>query len=302
MSLSVSVIIPTFKRWDKIASLVESLEAGARLPDEVLIINNDPEQRGPKIESGLPITIFDAGLGLNLAGARNIGWRAAKTTICVFIDDDNVVGNDTIERFSEAFGDDLSLGLIAPLICSGMDSSVWCAGVSRSMVTTKTSFPYRGVSIDRLATAKQWPTDDAPDAFAVRREALEQIGGFNDVDFPFHYDEADLCARLRLNGFKTAVDSSVRVWHDLPGDFNVRTEFVRSLALGGTERITAMVRSRVRFHKKYSRGVTKLTALGLFIPIWAGLVFLSTFGALSRSDYNKLINAVIRGLQEGYAT
>ncbi len=47
--------------------------------------------------------VVQAGLGISVAGARNVGWRDATSDLCIFIDDDNRVEHDTIAELARAF-------------------------------------------------------------------------------------------------------------------------------------------------------------------------------------------------------
>src|SRR5439155_2862942 len=129
-----------------------------------------------------PVRILRAGLGLILAGARDLGWRACSADVCFFVDDDNEVASDTLEKIAQA-ARDKTTGLCAPVIYeSDNRDRVWCGGVRRSMWTSRTSFMFRGQS--KLPDRREWITDDTPDAFGAPRSVLVAVGGFDAVRFP----------------------------------------------------------------------------------------------------------------------
>jgi GT2 family glycosyltransferase len=74
--------------------------------------------------------------------------------------------------------------------------TVWCAGISRSRLDGSDPL-HPGGRVDHAGSYRRWPTDDMPDAFAIPRDVLDKIGGFDEERFPIHYDEADLNARIR---------------------------------------------------------------------------------------------------------
>ena len=49
----------------------------------------------------------------------------------------------------------------------------------------------------------------------IRREVIEQIGGF-DERFFMYYEENDLCQRARRRGWRVAVAPAARVWNEVP--------------------------------------------------------------------------------------
>lgn len=48
----------------------------------------------------------------------------------------------------------------------------------------------------------------------IRRSAFRQIGGFNEIDFPIGFSDADLCLRLRQAGWKIIYTPFARLYHD----------------------------------------------------------------------------------------
>jgi GT2 family glycosyltransferase len=296
----LAVIVPTFRRPALLVTLLTSLFEGSRTPDQVIVVDNDPGAScSAEWPSTWPVEIVHARLGLNLAGARNIGWRAASADICMFIDDDNTVAPDAIWRLARAATDG-GVGLVAPVIYEAFEPTrIWCAGVNRSMWTTRTTFLHRGEN--GPLTTEPWSTDEMPDAFAVPRSVLTRIGGFDDFRFPFHYDEADLGARIRQLGLRTIVIPSAVVWHsggtfDDPG-----LEMARAYQLSGRRRVELMVYARVVFHGIHSRGVQRLVALGAFMPLYVAVVACASVRA-TRTSRLAIVMAMVRGLRAGYAS
>ena len=46
--MSVAVLIPTYRRNDALADAVRSVFAQTRLPDEIVIVDNDPQAGAPR--------------------------------------------------------------------------------------------------------------------------------------------------------------------------------------------------------------------------------------------------------------
>lgn len=296
----VAVITPTFRRPGNLDQLVQSLFAGTHLPDEVIIVDNDPKAScEPHWRIDWPIRILHSGLGLNLAGARNRGWRAATSDLCFFIDDDNTIAGDTLANLREAVLTP-GIGLVAPVIYDATTpSKIWCGGVKRSMWTTRTRFVLRGQT--RLPSAITWMTDDMPDAFVIPRNVLESVGGFDEGRFPFHYDEADIACRIRQRGLRVIVLSSASVWHAGGVDRDPGAELFRAFELSGRSRVRFMTYARVYFHRRYSRGAQWLVALAVFIPLYAITVTAACMRLRKplRSKF-AIIGSILSGLRMGY--
>jgi GT2 family glycosyltransferase len=281
-------------------ALLVSLSEGSRVPDEVIVIDNDPECSAcPEAVPGLPVRIVHAGLGLNVAGARNVGWRSATSDLCVFMDDDSFVEPEAIEHLARVF-EDASIGLAGPLIYIGDEGIILSGGIRRSRWTTLTHPILGGQS--KLPEASMWPIEDMNDAFAVPRAVLEHVGGLNEELFPFHYEEADLGARIRKLGLQLVVTKNARVRHYGAGlETNPGQTIVRVTAANGAERAKGMALRRIRFHALHYRGLPRLTALGVFIPIWA--IVLSTACLFTDAPWRVRLTAarsIMEGTFDGY--
>jgi GT2 family glycosyltransferase len=299
---TVAVIIPTFRRQEKLFSLLDDLKGNTRVPDEIVVVDNDPNEtlelsRGCIARGAQYIHL---GRGLFLSGARNAGWRATTSDLCIFIDDDNILPSNFIANYIDAVQTYPHLGIIAPIIHDLSETNrVWYAGIRRSMWTTRTRFLYQEGGLPALDL---WPTDDAPDVFAMPRHVLKRVDGFDEMHFPFHYDEADIGERVRAAGFKVAVVPTLTVTHAVTR-IGVGTEFARAYTLGGEERIRLMMRGRIWFHRRHSRGLTRLVALGVFVPGYVAVVVLAcAMAAAPLSIKTKAILAIPAGVIAGYWT
>lgn len=263
---TIGVVIPTFLRPEMLQALLVSLREGSWVPDEVIVVDNDPmKSASPEPIEGLPVRVVRAGLGISVAGARNAGWREATSDLCIFIDDDNTVEHDAIAELARAFttGD---IGLAGPIIYAGDQGTIWCGGITRSRWTGQTHVLLSGQSVP--PDQPNWETEDMPDAFAVPRVVLEEIGGFDEERFPIHYEEADLGARIRERGLRAIVARESRIRHYGWVGLSSGGALVRATANHGGERARQMAVSRIRFHMAHSHGLERLSIVGLFIPAW----------------------------------
>lgn len=272
---TIAIVIPTFRRPEMLQSLLVSLREGSRVPDEVIVVDNDPSRSAsPETISGLPVRVVQAGLGISVAGARNVGWREATSDLCIFIDDDNRVEHDTIAELARAFitGD---VGLAGPVIYAGDEGTIWCGGIRRARWTGRTHFLLSGQSSP--PDQPNWDTEDMPDAFAVPRVVLVEVGGLDEEKFPIHYEEADLGVRIRERGLRAVVAKKARIRHYGWVGLSPGGALVRATANHGEERARQMAVSRIRFHMAHSTGLERLSIVGLFIPVWVMITCATCF-------------------------
>ena len=300
--ITVAVVIPTFRRPTALATLLTSLRTGSQQPDEIIVVDNDPDgtARVPLVGT-ISIRVLRAGLGLNLAGARNMGARAVSSELCVFIDDDNAVDTDALAVLARAFQDS-EVAFAGPLIFAADSGKVWCGGVRRSPWSTRTTMLYMGQLEEGLPAATRWPTADMPDCLAVRTSVLRQAGGFDEQAFPFHYDEADLCERLRRAGVQPYVLRAATVRHyGFTESGNAGAELVAAFRRHGVSRVRLMVRARIWYHRRHGVGLSRFTALGIGVPGWIAVaVVLVVSKERDLRVVRMIIWAMARGLLEGY--
>lgn len=142
--------------------------------------------------------------GLGLGAARNIGWRMAGGEIVFFTDDDCYPGTGLLEAVRACFADP-HVAFIGGQLLPATPEHAGVAVVTRS---------YRV----EVAGPGFVPAGLIPGAnMAIRRLALEQIGGF-DPEFgagtPFPAEDVDVIARLAAGGFRGAYDPGPKVVHD----------------------------------------------------------------------------------------
>ena len=89
-------------------------------------------------------------------------------------------------------------------------------------------------------------------ALAIRREAYERIGGF-DESYVMYYEEVDLCYRLRRAGWETHFTPATEITH--VGGASTSQRRPEMLARLGV--------SAVEFHRRHHRGLMRAAAIGL---------------------------------------
>jgi hypothetical protein len=159
---------------------LDALAAGqGPRPDRILVVDDRRSPPAPLDVVGVEVL---RGPGAGPAAARNVGWRASRAPWVVFLDDDVVP---------------------TPSWLADLDADLSRAALDVVAVQGRVSVPLpdgrRPTDWERNVTGLEtatWITAD----MAVRRRALEKVGGF-DERFPRAYrEDADLALRLRAEG------------------------------------------------------------------------------------------------------
>jgi HAD superfamily hydrolase (TIGR01662 family) len=203
--LGWAVVVPTLGR-PSLAVTLRSLADQHHLPDEVVVVDDRPDG-GPELDVDLPVIDVTGtrsgarpsvrvakGHGRGPAHARNVGWRACRSPWVVFVDDDVVLPAGWSEQ------------LLVDLAGAADDVGGVQARVDVPLPTHRRPTDWeRGTS---GLTDAVWATAE----MAYRREALVEVGGF-DERFPRAYrEDADLALRARAAGFRL-VRGQHRVTH-----------------------------------------------------------------------------------------
>src|SRR4051794_15665412 len=203
----LSIVVPTMRRREELAVALNALEHQtlARREYELILAEDalaDPH--GPHPEG--PSVRIVRGSVPGASAARNAGWRAARAPVLLFVDDDIRAPTDLAERHlrAHAQGFNAVLGHVR-----------WAPELK---VTPFMHWLDRGVQFDWRTIAGEGPkwwhfyTANA----SVSRALLETVGGFDEDELPFLYEDLDLARRMTEHGLKLVYDAGAVADHLVP--------------------------------------------------------------------------------------
>lgn len=82
--LSVDVVIPTFRRPEKLERCLDAIKCQTIAPSSIIVIDDSEKDLGPAI-------------------SRNLGWKKGSSDVVAFTDDDCVPAKDWIENIIDEF-------------------------------------------------------------------------------------------------------------------------------------------------------------------------------------------------------
>lgn len=198
-----SLIVATLGRDADVAALLDSVLAQGRGDIEVILVDQNDDDRLGAIEAGyasrVPLRRLRSSVR-NANHARNLGLRHARGEIVTFPDDDCLYPQGVLDRVDAAFADP-SLGVLTGPAASpagGLGSGRWRA---------------ESGAID-LATV--WTSVIEFNIF-LRRDAALALGGFDEgmgPGSPFGSAEGnDLVCRAIARGLRAQYDAALRIIH-----------------------------------------------------------------------------------------
>ena len=201
--LKATVIIPTFNRLKWIGECLDSV-LGQTYPNVEVIVVDDCSTDGTvewlaEQERYRDVIVHRQEKNGGASVARNTAIEMAKGDLVVFIDSDDLLRPDHIEKAVIAFERDPDLGLFCcdstMIDADGntiLDGKTWHQSLAEAKgFDIKTG--YRSLK-DVFAYSNCFP------GFTLRREVFEELGGFDQSIFPA--DDYDLALRVAGSRFK----------------------------------------------------------------------------------------------------
>ena len=196
---SMSVVICSYNGERTIRQTISEVLKSDYPSFEVIVVDDGSKDRTPEIAASFPevrlISITNSGL----SAARNIGMKAASGEIVAYIDDDAYPDPHWLHYLASAFQRTSHVAIGGPNIPPPGDGPV------AECVANAPGGPIHVLLTHEIA-------EHIPGCnFAVRREALEEIGGFDPI-FRTAGDDVDACWRLRQIGMIGFAPAAM-VWH-----------------------------------------------------------------------------------------
>ncbi|MHA1381722.1 MAG: glycosyltransferase [Candidatus Helarchaeota archaeon] len=206
----VSIVIPVFNGEKLIEKCLQSLNKLDYPKDkyEIIVVDGGSDDKTvDKVRKFNNIRLIEAGKGTSLQ--RNIGIKEAKGEFVALTDSDCVVDPQWLKNGVIGFKDK-NVALIGgpnqtPENSKFLENAAGCV-LSSKLATAAMSKRYAGNGIKEANE-----TDLIACNNIIRKEVLDEIGGFNESFFPA--EENELYFRLKQKGYKLLYNSEMVVWH-----------------------------------------------------------------------------------------
>ena len=209
---TVTVAISTRDRPGALGRCLESLAAGLRRPDEIVVVDQSADQETSRVASrwrdaGLTI-LYERNEARGLGVAQNVAFARAHHPIVAVLDDDCVADANWLHVVASLMTDRLDLdgvtGRVLPL-----DT----VGARTVPVSTRVSIVRREFS----GRALPWEVGSGNN-FTIRREALARVGGCDERLGPGAPAQGgvdmDLFHRLLRDGSRILYEPDAIVYHE----------------------------------------------------------------------------------------
>jgi GT2 family glycosyltransferase len=231
------------------------------------------------------ITIIKNVNEMFVAGSRNVGIYNSSGEYIYFVDSDNIIDQKSVRIMLEIMENDSNVGLIAPIAYYASDrSKIWKCG------EYKTKF----FRINKQYSVKSvhsniYDIESMANAFIIRKDVIEKVGYFDQVNFPRDENEPDYYKRIRDLGYRTVMSVDAITYHDIESGRLVHFD---------PERIKESFKSRIWLDKKHRYKPLSLVAVYLAISIPYYMI-LSRQNRNYKGTLKNLIVKILDGLLEG---
>ena len=202
----VSIVIPTIDGGDMLLRCVESFAAAAYV-ELILVDNGSSDGSAQRVVQRFPHTLIVRNeTNRGYAPACNQGAALATAPFVLFLNNDATLQPDSLDALLAAAASQATTAIWQPVT----------VGVDGSLESTGDVFTWWGINRhlesvpDASPSAEVFATVGA--ALLVRRDAFNEIGGFEDSYFAY-YEESDLCWRVRMAGWDVRVVTNATVTH-----------------------------------------------------------------------------------------
>ncbi|GAA1988047.1 hypothetical protein GCM10009718_27000 [Isoptericola halotolerans] len=210
--LSVSVVVPTYRRPDYVRECLRHLELLRTSPREVLVVDASPDELTRDVVAefaGASYLRNDLGPSTT-PESRDIGLRAATGDVVAFVDDDAYVDADWLDELVACYADARVAGVGGRIVNGqpgedrdGLDRIGRLLPDGR-LLGHFTADPGRTIGVDHLLGANM----------SFRRSALLEVGGVHgQYPGPCVCEETDISLRQRARGRRLVFNPRAVVRH-----------------------------------------------------------------------------------------
>ena len=216
--MNTHIVVVNWNNAPQTLRCLRSLEDLAQLPCKVWVVDNGSEDGSADRlaefidTTPLPAQLIRSAKNLGFGGGCNLAITQAfaeGADSVWLLNNDAVADRDALQALQHKLASDDRIGAVGSVIYDlryPKRVQVWGGGRILTWAGMSTHFR-RSVAdskIDYLTGA----------SLLLRREALLATGLFDGHEFFMYWEDADLCQRLRREGWRLAVASDSRVWHE----------------------------------------------------------------------------------------
>ncbi|MBN1442454.1 MAG: glycosyltransferase family 2 protein [Planctomycetes bacterium] len=218
-SADVSVIVCTLDRPEPLAECLRAIWRQTVAPAEILVVTGSDASLPPGFAADFSEVRLVNAPGRNLSVSRNAGIREASCAIAAFCDDDAAPQRAWLQELLRPFSAP-EVAAVGGTVYDAREVPARLDFVCGLIRPSGRQMRIRAPDIAGEARAPRgWFCNVCGCNFALRRQALLEIGGFDEF-YEFAYEEADVAVRLFRAGWRVVHAPDAVVLHGMvPGGY-----------------------------------------------------------------------------------
>ncbi|MCG8458266.1 MAG: glycosyltransferase family 2 protein [Holophagales bacterium] len=213
----ISVLIVNYDGGEVLLRSLEELYRAGGFEEVVLADNGSTDGSAADVARRFPeVRILELGENLGFGAANNRAAEAARGNRLLLLNSDAWPEPGCLEALDAALDADPGLALVAPRLFypDGRRQFSWAPttsvlGEAVQMVRNRLEGRSWAHDLPRRLLGPGWYTAAC---LLLRRDAFEQVGGFDEGYF-LYFEDVDLCVRLRRRGWRLAHVTGARAVH-----------------------------------------------------------------------------------------
>jgi len=253
---SISVVIPVYGSPIETLGCLRSLFASTNSTDFRVIVVDDASPDAltrdclDKLAEAKIVSLVRHRVNKGFPAACNTGFAASGTDDVVILNSDVTLNGDWLDRMVAYISSDDRIATLTPMTCDDSFTSYPTAFVSSSFERYPLDV-IDAVASESTETAVVTPTGVGYCMY-ITREALDQLGGFDEKAFKRGYgEENDFCQKAVAQGYRNLVTPNIFVKHEGGVSFGTSKAeriqramtVVERLHPGYCERVSAFIQS-----------------------------------------------------------
>ena len=234
--MKVDVVIVTFRSADRIEACLRAVPVGGT---RVIVVDNASGDESPVRARAAGATVVVNRDNRGFAAAANQGARMGAGEAILFLNPDAVLGPGALE----AMLGELERNPRAAVVGASLRNADGSPQRSRWPYPSPRAMWTEAFALDRFGRRNAADGFVVGACFLVRRSVFEQLAGF-DERFWLYGEEADLCRRAEVSGWRVALCESAVVDHEGGASGCESSEFVAEQFARGSDRFVLHHRGR----------------------------------------------------------
>jgi GT2 family glycosyltransferase len=283
-----------YNRPASLLRLLESAKNSSYKNIEVLISNNsdnqykaDYEQLASQFE--FATNIWNEG-NLMISAAWNKCLDLIKGELVIFCGDDYIFEKEMLSQLVDFMMSHDDCGVVGPMMYYSNNERLIPA-YALSLST--------GIPLLKIYKAGANLVHIVDGVIMSRTQLVKEAGGFDDKNFIFYLESADLCARLRRKGYNCYILNEAKAVHDhMPLKANILPEPDRYL---NPDTYYYLMSSKIKYIRKYANIIQKCIFFIIFLPLlclWHSSIIIIRGRKSTFLKFHSLFKGVINGVYE----